>query len=62
MARVKLCKLKAGDEFTLGENLYRVRVRYTDDEEQIAVINLDSGRRWKFPRNLIVNLIERRKE
>ena len=62
MARIKLYKLKTGDEFILGENRYRVRIRYTENEKQIAVINLNSGRRWKFPRNLIVNSIKGRKK
>ena len=53
---VKLHELKMGDKFRLGENRYRVGVRYSESEKRISVINLDSGRRLKFPRNLIVNV------
>ena len=51
-----------GDKFRLGENRYRVGVRYSESEKRISVINLGNGAMLKFPRNLMVNLIERRKK
>jgi hypothetical protein len=63
MAKVKLYELKTGEEFMLGENRYKVAVRYKEDEEQIKVINLTVGKLdLEFPRNLIVDLTKRRKK